>query len=289
MPQSQDSQPLINSRDIQRPLEENYLADAASFMEIAGVEPDRVAQEALGHYWRSRREQIIDSPVEFSSDYVGQRIGAEFDAMPTRIQESDLLASLVADYKKARNGESPQRERSGNAFGLKGRKARRARLESIKEKAGIEGAFSMSEFAEGDEVSFYSEMPPNQGKARALLEGKVIAIQQTEYGPAAVIKVKSERRKGDMEFTDQLHQKGAVVRLIGTVLWNNTYRKDPSTVAQGNVLEFLDKDDKPIVPGQAYRTGERRYIGDSPLQLQLIQVTINGSDIFPPHDWPKRR
>ncbi len=92
-----------------------------------------------------------------------------------------------------------------------------------------------------------------------------------------MVRVEKETRHGKLDFSTAQRNPGAVARLIGTCFWTNRHRLHPSSVAQGDALEFVDVEGKAYMNG-AYRGGER-YMRD-PLGMRLLQMEVNGTDIF---------
>jgi hypothetical protein len=271
--------PFLTASDVERPLEFAELVDAASILTQAGQEPDDTAQEAVGFYRRKEMQRLMGNAA-FDASRLAERLERLEARLPKEIEESDLLSKLVSDLVQARI-DTEDGFKLPDIFGFRARRQERERIEALREKAAIDERIDITDLHEGDKVTFHSVLPVNQDKASQVLKGKVIGFKDTEQGKAALLRVEKETRHGKLDFSTAQRNPGAVARLIGTCFWTNRYRPHPSSIAQGDALEFVD------VEGKAYMNGayiEGKSYMRNPLGMRLLQMEINGTDIFPKKD-----
>jgi hypothetical protein len=272
--------PLLISADIERPLGVGELVIAAAILTTAHQEPDDIALEAVGYYARKEKLRAIGS-VTFGSNGLTDHVEDLLDRLPKEISESDLLPRLKTDLFSARRGVQSDSNNHTNTISSKEKLSRRKRAEALREKAGVQGMLDLTDLEIGDDMTLTSVLFPVQGAASSKLQGQIIGIEESKIGTVLLFKVKKEKRSGNVPFKYLPYNKGAVVRILGTVLWGNGYRKHPSQIVQGECLEFLDKD------GSASTHDDvERELTDSlsswtdDLRLPLIQINLNGTDIF---------
>jgi hypothetical protein len=277
--QESQAEPLLTPADVERPLEYGELVDAASILTQAGQDPDDTAQEAVGYYRRKEMLRLMGNAT-FDASRLAERLEKLETRLPREIEESDLLMTLVRDLAQARD-KPTGKSQLPDLFGIRARKQKRERLEALREKAAIDEMLHVTDLHIGDDVQLSSSLPRNWGKASSVLKGVVIGSENSDIGPSILLRVKQEKRSGKLQFKDLPRRKGAVVRLAGTVLWGNGYRKDPSYLAQNETLEFIDKDGRTFTHSDVLVESNGPLASyNNELRLGLDQMSINGTDIF---------